>query len=375
MERKKAVAISDAHLGQTGEDGIGYFSLLSSRCNDVKAKQKRKKFIQEVKDFVGSDPLTLIGVGDILDLSFSYIRNATVELVDLLRDLQADRFVYIIGNHDHFIWTAECVDRNVVAPMMKGYLPAAGTVYKPDQGNFSTLLENMLARQLGYKPTTITAYPTFYDPEINTTFTHGHLFGGMYTYMSDILGPFLKEAEVLTKYEKIAATVNMPLNQFIYWLLGETGEGMGAEGVMEAVFADMKRGKKAELIKAIDSAVDVLLPNGLIKGIPDSWERKMIKWICRRIASHYIKDPKPISSLDRHMPSKNSRIKAEEWMKRTENTAPRLVFGHTHVSDAFITESGLEIINLGGWLIEPNEPEPDAAALFIDGDKVELRKI
>lgn len=369
----KIIAISDAHLGQTGKDNTGYFSLLSAKCTDPRAKEKREKLVQEVKNFAGDDYLTLVGVGDILDLSFSYIKDALEDLVELIRILPVDDFVYVVGNHDHFMWTMDCEHRNVVSKLMMGNYPIPGTVYKSTEGHFSALLENFLVRQLGWTTTVILSYPVFYHPGSNVAFTHGHLFGDMYTYMSEILEPFMETEGA--PYREVAATVNMPLIEFIYWLLGETGEGMGAEGVMEAVYAKIKEGKKSDLFKAIDRGVDVLFPDGLVKGIPDSWERKFVKWICHKIVDHYVKEPKPLSSLDRHMPSEGSRKKAEEWMKRTKDTTPTLVVGHTHVADDYIMSPDLRVINLGAWLVEPDMPDPDTSVLFIDEHGMELKKI
>ena len=367
----KAIAISDVHLGQTGKDYTGYFSLLSPNCAYPMAEEKIEQLAEVMDKFFDTDPITLIGVGDILDLSFSYIRDAFDDFAKLLERLGVDKFIYVIGNHDHHIWTMECEYRNVILPIIKGNQPKNGTVYKDIKENFSILLENYLVSHIGYKPTVTISYPTFQISDM--TFSHGHLFGGLYTYMSDILAPFIESKK--SYYEKIAATVNMPLIEFIYWLLGETGEGMGAEGVMEAVYADMQKGKKSGIYKAVDSAVDVLLPNGLITGIPDSWERKVIKWVARRIIDHYVKEPKPLSSLDRHSPSEESRRRAQKWMERTEDNSSILVCGHTHIADEYDMSEHLQVINLGTWLVEPSVPDPDTNVLFIDGKNLELRKI
>src|SRR5690606_38585678 len=110
------------------------------------------------------------------------------------------------------------------------------------------VLSELCQKQLGRAFEVRLAYPTFaFDQDpigpgegALFYFTHGHLFGGMYTAVSDILDDHLINRGL--DPEQVAATVNGPLIEFIYWCLSQAGEGMGADGLMEQVYADMQRG-------------------------------------------------------------------------------------------------------------------------------------
>lgn len=364
----KYVAISDAHLGQDGSDGFGQLSLLSS-CNPYGTIDK---FSKVISDFAGNSPISLIAVGDVMDLTLSYMEICLTEFTRLLQKLpKFNEIIYVVGNHDHHFWTMHSEYRHITSALAEGKLPRPGSMYRSTNihGERFQLLEPLLNG-----PTVLLAYPMFRLPDTSIYFTHGHLFGDLYTFLSDVLAPFAKPG--MTKINA-AATINVAVIEFIYWLLGETGEGMGADGVMEAIQTDAQKGKKSLLYQAVESAVDVLLPNGIIKGFPDSWERSIAKWIGRNIINIYVKDPKPLASYDRHMPSENSRKLAQKWIAETINDEKiTLVSGHTHRSDNFsVPDKQINLINLGGWLIDAEDESPDTNVLLIDGDKLELRKI
>ena len=365
----KYIALSDLHLGQTGEDRLGEFSLLSCGAKNSRAELKIEQLGDTIRDFAGSSPVSMILVGDVLDLSLSYIRNAMKDFQDLLARLPAiHELVYVVGNHDHHIWTMHCEYKDVIMRMYNGLLPNKGSVYQRTgiHGDRFELMEKLLNN-----PKAFIAYPTYKLPNSSVYFTHGHLFGGLYTFLSDILKPFLPEN---LPHADVTATVNVAVIEFIYWLIGETGHGMGAEGIMEAIYMDFQKGKKSLIYKALESAADVLLKDGVVKCFPDSWERTIAKWVARRIIDKTVKEPKPITSMDRLIPSETSRTRASEWVKNTIQEKPKLVVGHTHVSDHFVDES-MELFNLGSWLVGPNEPEPDSNVLLIEDNNLELKKV
>jgi len=364
----KYVAISDTHLGQDGSEDSGQLALLSS-SNPYRTIDRLSKVIS---DFAGNSPISLIAVGDIMDLTFAYMDTCLTEFTRLLEKLpKFHSIIYVVGNHDHHFWTLHSEYGHTIAPLAEGKMPREGSIYRSTyiHGERFQLLEPLLNG-----PITLLAYPMFRLPNTSMYFTHGHLFGDLYTFLSDVLAPFAPPG--ISKADA-ASTLNVAIIEFIYWLLGETGEGMGANGVMEAIFTDSKKGKKSLLYAAIDSAVDVLLPNGIIKGFPDSWERRIARWIGRNIINIYVKDPRPLTSLDRHMPSENSRKLSQKWIADTIiGDKITLVCGHTHVSDNFsVPGKQVNIINLGGWLIDPEENNPDTNVLLIDGDKLELKKV
>ena len=362
----KYVALSDLHLGQTGLDNTGQYSVLSSG-DPGGGKSKIGALRDTIETFRNDDQVSLVLVGDSLDLSLAYIRTCLEEFVNLLDSLpKFSEIIYIPGNHDHHLWTMHCEHQNVTDRLDRGFLPKSGSVYQATKstGEGCSLLEKILKTRVRL------AYPTFQLGDIQ--FTHGHLFGGLYTYISDILEPFLLEE---VSYPDYRATVNIALIELIYWFIGETGQGMGADGVMEAIFMDIKKGKKGKLHEGVKRAVDVLLPDGIVKGIPDSWERALVKWAGRNLIDELVKEPKPLSSLDRHQPSEQSRELAKKWMANSPQECQTLVVGHTHVSDDFQLDEDTEIFNLGSWLVEPDDPNPDSRVLLIDGEDIELRRV
>jgi hypothetical protein len=326
-----------------------------------------------INEFAQTDPVSLILVGDILDISLAYMEAALKDFLDLLERLpKFHKIIYVVGNHDHHLWTMHCEHNRVVKNLLRGTLPEKGSIYQCTdlEGDRFELFEKVLG-----SPTVSIAYPMYKLPHFPIYFTHGHLFGGLYTFVSDVLKPFLPEN---IPYADIAATVNVMVIEFIYWYIGETGQGMGADGVMEAIYMDSQKGKKSLLYKALKSAVEVLLPDGIVKGFPDAWERAIARWVGKSIINEYVKEPRVISSMDRHTPSEGSRKKALKWAENTieHDSNITLVTGHTHVSDSFVDESSkVRLYNLGGWLIDEKEPEPDSNVLLIDGDKMELKKV
>lgn len=366
----KYIALSDTHLGQNGLDGSGQLSLLSS--DNSAADKKIESLATVISEFAGGSPISLIGVGDILDLCLSYMKDTLMEFNKLLDRLpKFHSIIYVIGNHDHHLWTMHSEYNTSIRWLLDGKMPNEGSIYRSTDllGERFELLEKLFNG-----PSITITYPMFKLPETSIYFTHGHLFGGLYTFISDVLTPFISPD---IPHINRASTLNVAVIEFIYWLIGETGEGMGSDGVMEAIYMDSQKGKKSLLYKALDSAVKVLLPDGIVKGFPNAWERSIARWVGRNMINQYVKEPRPITSIDRHMPSEESRDKALKWIDNTiQEEKFKLVFGHTHVADQFaVPDKDVEIFNLGSWLIDAKEPDPDTNVLLIDGDKLELKKI
>jgi hypothetical protein len=96
--------------------------------------------------------------------------------------------------------------------------------------------------------------------------THGHLFGGLYTWLSQILQKRL----VRFPPERVAATVNLSLIEFIYWLLGETGEGMGADGLIETIYTDIQKGNTSTARAFISDLVGTLVDSAIVNKLVDA---------------------------------------------------------------------------------------------------------
>jgi UDP-2,3-diacylglucosamine pyrophosphatase LpxH len=375
----KYIAMSDLHLGQDGADGTGSYSLLSNiprsfKKEKAKADDKMAKLSERVKAFANGEPLTLIITGDLMDLSLAYFGQAYYDLVSLLKNLpEVSRFIYVVGNHDHHIWTMFCEHRNIIEPMMYGKgLIWGGGVYTPTFGMGEPCsflkkgLENEAARDIEVK----VAYPSSIIQLNNNKlyFTHGHLFGGLYNLVSRILSTFIeKELD-----ENKMATMNVALIELIYWYCGETGEGMGANGIIEALFADAEKGKDSLIKQMVNSGVEEIFPDGIVKGIPDSWERSFVKYIANKVIKRKIKDkPNVVVSKDRHEDPEKTIRRVKDWvsnvLKFNTNENITFVSGHTHRS-AMAKMNNVSVYNLGGWLVDAEDENPDTELLMIDND-------
>lgn len=390
----KYIALSDLHLGQNGKDCKGQFSLLSQVPDECPAEKERavstmNKLCQKVKDFAGNDPVTLIVTGDLLDLAMAYLHDGLQDLVCLLKNLTpVKRLVWVIGNHDHHIWSLHAEETRSLAPLRAGHLPLPGGIYRPTkpEGEDLSLLRTMLSKNVGHDLAVDIAYPAFrltlhdnkggLPPELQKVqfyFTHGHLLGGIYTTVSQILAPRLPGFAP----EQTAATVNLSLIEFIYWLLGETGEGFGADGFMESVYTDLQKGDSSLVKELINSAVDAFIPEGVIPGVPDSWERSGVKKLGYYLLKKAVGQTDPAKSSNRHQPSEATRREMEAWAINTAklptNKRVNVIYGHTHEADLHSIHSTLiNAYNLGSWLVEPGLSNPDAQLLMIDDGAQQL---
>jgi hypothetical protein len=382
----KKIVMSDLHLGQDGFDGSGSYSLLSSIPGHMVKERaladiKMTKLKSRVTSFADGSPIILICCGDVLDLSFAYFSQTYQDLVRLLNNLpEVERLVFIAGNHDHHIWTMHCEQTSLINPLINDGRPWGGGIYipTPRAGEIFELFEKSLRKSLGKSIAVDIAYPSYSIDIQNHTFyfTHGHLFGGLYNLISRILSMFLKE----DINEKQAATLNVALIEFIYWLWGETGEGMGANGIIEALHVDSRKGKDSLIKQIINKGIDEIIPGGIIKGIPDAWERKFVKWAIGKFVDKILKDkPQVVVSRDRHEDPEQTKERVKDWIDNMLKHIPRrsldgtektltFVSGHTHRSGSAAIGDNTKIYNLGSWLVEPNNDNPDTEVLMIDED-------
>jgi hypothetical protein len=384
---RKTVIVSDLHLGMTGVDGSGFWSVLSAgngALDEIRRIQSAKMdaFVKAVEDFSGGEPIVLIGVGDILDLAMSHMRTCLDDLVALLKRLpMVSEFKFIVGNHDHTIWRMWSELRNLVYPMLFGNEPFAGSFFEPTSpdGDGFEPLTKLLTAKLGRVFPVKAAYPILKmdSPEGPMVLHHGHLFGDLYTLVSDVLAPYLKGVSTL----HAQTVVNAPTTEFIDWLIGEMGDRMGDEGGLAGtIFSDMQKGKSSSVNALLDQAVDVLLPDGIIKGIPDSWER----WIAKKVAKKLVDGTLPhvniIVSPDRHADKSATRAGAAKWMADVLQDKDVKVFvsGHTHLSDDFEADVGgnkVRCLNPGGWQVEPMYPNADTKMILVDDKGIRLVEI
>jgi|GEM_PF-5797935 len=377
----KYVAISDLHLGQNKADNIrgGQFCTLSQISAEFvdahnTARQTLGALADRIAAFAGGDDVTLVVVGDLLDLSLAFMRESLVDLLGLLQRLPSvSELVYVIGNHDHHVWCLHSEWERSVVRMQRGELPLSGSLYHATShdGERHDVLSKLCSAQLN-RPVQITcAYPTYAFEHVYAGqrtrfhFTHGHLFGGLYTAISTILSQRLVEYDA----EQVSATVNAPLIELVYWSMSQAGDRLGADGLLEQVYADIQDGGNSDVRELVAQAVDELIPDGIIDGIPDRLER----WMAVKAVMHAIKktESSPASiSQDRHAELVTTRENLEAWIHRVgidTQTPTFLAYGHTHVADEWVVpDTSIRSYNLGSWLVEPNNPPPQQQLLLID---------
>lgn len=379
--QNKIVAISDTHLGQAGMDSMGQYSLLSTRVEGNLVQ----KFKEAVARFAAGDKVSLVVVGDFLDLSLSYMEDALVDMRELLAEVKVDEITYLIGNHDIEMWSLHCEEKNLLGSLRLGKVPSADAslpggkgLYKVTSKNGEpfTLLQPLIDRIYEPRKVPITiAYPSYTVEATDGAliyFTHGHLFGGIYTQISDIL----QEDLAARSHERVAATVNQPLIGLIYWLLGEVGEGLGVDGLVERVYTDLQKGKGNETEELVNHAAEKLFANDVLR-----WA--LVKWAMHKLKKRLSSSSDVAASADRHAELEKTREELRRWVDDVhllENGnlghPVHVVTGHTHVPDQYLylhedrphQERPITSWNLGSWLVEPKHDLPRTGFLGIERD-------
>jgi len=373
----KIVAISDPHLGQSGTDTMGQYSLLSTRST----RNLVHEFADAVTRYAGADKVSLVVTGDLLDLSLSFMEDALTDLRALLAALKIDEIIYPIGNHDIKMWELHCEDKNLLASLRLGNVPSSDpsdatskALYHitPSAGEPFSLLQHLVDQIYGVGKVPIKiAYPSYTIPLPDGGlgyFFHGHLHTKLYTEISDLL----QDRLAAFPHDRVAATVNEPMIGLIYWLLGEMGEGLGADGLVERIYTDLQKGDDSQIKGIVERVVAKVVPGGLIARA----ERALLtSFIMHHIGN--VLPSKSGASKDRHADVEKTLSELNGWIhavsplkERVLDKAHRtiVVFGHTHtpILDYRFPDTSVSAWNLGTWLVEPGHDSPRTGFLGID---------
>ncbi|HEU4729461.1 MAG TPA: metallophosphoesterase [Kofleriaceae bacterium] len=379
----KIVAISDPHLGQSGTDRLGQYSLLSRRSPNNLVR----KFGDAVARFAGSDSVTLVVTGDLLDLALSYMEDALLDLRELLKEVRIDTLLCIGGNHDRKLVSLHCEEKNLLAALRAGRIPSSDpmvpsskAIYRmrPGVAEPFTVLQPLVDQIYGPdKVPVLLAYPSYMEEIPGGAllyFIHGDLFSGIDTKISELL----RDRLATLPHDRVAASVNQPLIELIYWLIGEMGEGMGADGLVEEVYTDLQKGQHGLIRGLVDQLVARVFPDGVVPVIPDRIERRWIAELIMDKLREVLPSPDRVgASTARHAGVEHTRDALWNWIRlvsplreRVADTSrpTHVIYGHTHVADAFqFPGTTMFSWNLGSWLIEPGEPLPEPGFLGIHG--------
>jgi hypothetical protein len=385
----KIIALSDLHLGQNGVDGLGQHSLLSTKV----PQNLVRRLVERACTFAAGEPITLLFAGDVLDLSLAYAEDALADLRELLGAfvgaVRIDEIVYVVGNHDQHLWSLHSEDKRLLGPLREGRVPSNGdgpgakAMYQVTdvKGEPFGILQPLVDQIFGSPAPKVTiAYPSYARPLSSAVLlhvTHGHLFsGGLYTELSGLL----KNKTAGLPHSQVAATVNHPLIELIYWLLGETGEGMGANGLVEEIYIDIQKDTLSRVRGLVNRLVSQILPHGVLWRVLGHWERKIVVDAVMVELKNVLLSPSTAASAsaDRHADLETTRAGLRAWLHAIDwpkQQSTILLYGHTHVWDDYaIPNMDVHSWNLSTWLVEPNHPPPrtgflgisDAAAHWID---------
>jgi hypothetical protein len=380
----KIIALSDLHLGQNGTDGLGQHSLLSTKAPQNLVQQ----FVESVATFASGEPITLLFAGDLLDLSLAYAEDALADLHGLLSALagtvRIDEIDCVIGNHDQHLWSLHSEDKRLLGPLREGRVPSNGdrpcakAMYQVTNvtGEPFKILQPLVDQIFGSAAPKITiAYPS-YSRRLSSLasegtllhVTHGHLFGGLYTELSDLL----KNKVSGLPHSHVVATVNQPLIELIYWLLGETGEGMGVDGLVEEIYTDMQKGTLSRVRAIVARLVAQLLPHGVLWRVLGHWERKIVVDAVMAELQKILLSPSTAASAaaERYADLETTRAGLRAWLGAIDwpkQQSTIVLYGHTHVWDDYaIPDTNVRTWNLSTWLVEPGHPPPRTGFLGID---------
>jgi UDP-2,3-diacylglucosamine pyrophosphatase LpxH len=360
--------ISDVHLGQTNIHGS--YSLLSPHAipdtnNSMRAVKILGCFINELKQFKNNEYLSLIVAGDYLDLAMGNNNKAFNDHLKFIEVLPIDELHLVVGNHDHHIWTSRQLQNKELINIQSNKPPSKGSIFDIDTKTFSLVPNNTS------KPPSFFHYPS-YTIEVNNKviyITHGHLFGGLYTTISQLLQDYLKD-EIVT--EELIASVNAPLIEFIYWLLGQVGSPIGTRGLVSAIYNSILEGKTSLINNLVNDGVDTFLYDGIIKGIPDKLERWLVKKVVKSILKKVVQDAARPVSKNRHQKDNATLESVDKWLKevKKDSDISTIITGHTHkaIDNEVINTNGSirKYYNTGSWLVEPNHQEPTPLIVFVD---------
>lgn len=394
---EKLVVVSDLHLGQRGLDGKhSQYSVLAQvprPPRSLSADAARAKFARYIEEFAAGDRITVCVTGDFTDLSLASFHDALDDLAKLFAPIECvEQLVWTVGNHDHHIWSLHVNYERAIRLMQGGELPSEPSIYRitDPRGEMHTPLSEFMKQRCPTMERVKIAYPSYQcrinspvGDNIHVYCTHGHLFGGLYTLLSDVF----KDNVADLPNEEAAATVNLALIETIYWLLGQTGGGIGADGLMEHIYTDLQTGDDSRVDPYLRQIGERHLP-----GWANHWpHRKPVLrafvYGVKKVIKKAVPALKAHKSDQRHEDHSKTHEGLQTWIEKLENWTPTqrtiVAYGHTHEPHPWeIPGTRTMTYNLGSWLIEPMESDEgqkystaQGRMLFIDGNGADFKEL
>ena len=379
VSAKTVAVMSDLHLG-------------ASNCVLGEAGQLDRLSALLDRHAVKVDVLVLNG--DMCDFALATMQETIGAARRFLQKMAryCDTMVYVPGNHDHHSWLLanEVHEFLFTLPQVD---PAC--VERTERMYQSTFLKTLFAdanRDIWI------AYPNLYwkPPELpgaTYIFHHGHFCEELYSIVSDTLTAAFPDAQ--QDGLEFVESVNFGWLEFIWYQLGQAGKGIGAHGLIEKLYAQIREDGPAVLAGGIqrlyEARIRPLVHRALKEEADEAWwltegaAESVAGWIDRHApglviaflsayAKHKEETKQPSASDWRFRPlDADLANHCFAYLKRSRSSTfvgPQdrlaLFFGHTHVAGAWLDDPAQQLFNDGGWIRGSHGEWPDAHILAID---------
>jgi hypothetical protein len=333
--------------------------------------------------------------GDVCDFAMSTIRQTMTSaqrFVNLLAPLCRE-MIYIPGNHDHHSWLLANEIHEILFAIPDLPADCAQRTERMYQTTFLQRLLDDQRRQIKI------AYPNVYwqPPEssrLTYLFHHGHFCEDLYQLVSNTLTAAFPDCGQRRDLEFLEAT-NFGWIELAWYQLGQMGHGLGANGLIENLYDQIKLRGPAALAAGFRRLYATRFRAVVHRALHDEADARW--WLTEAMAERVA------DWLDRHLPDalialisayarqqqQTGQRAASPWRmqpldhelarhclayvetSRTSRFVPadhavRMVFGHTHIAGTWPREGPPVLFNDGGWVRGAGGAWPDAHVLTFD---------
>jgi predicted phosphodiesterase len=376
-DAKSLAVMSDIHLGAHNcvLAEPGQMERLSSVLQDV-----------HVDSFVFN--------GDMCDFALATVKETMDGATGFLRAMakHCRSMVYVPGNHDHHSWLLANELHEFLSPMPGVPKDAVQRTERMYRSTFFNTLLNDPERDI------LIAYPNlyWYPPGRENAayiFHHGHYCEELYSIVSDTLTAAFPSDE--RRDLEFIEAVNFGWVEFIWYQLGQAGKGIGAHGLIEKLYEQIRTDGPQTLAGGIkrlyEARVRPIVHRALKQEADDRWwvtegmAERVANWIDEHAPSVVIA---AITAYAKHK-QENKQPGASDWRFRPLDddlakhclayitrslTSPALqgrdnlalFFGHTHKAGFWNKDPKRVLLNDGGWIRGPKGEWPDAHVFLVD---------
>lgn len=338
-------------------------------------------------------PPDLICLGDALDMSFSPPDRSSDVLAKTLREIYvtpgtlSDRMVFLPGNHDHALWTAERYDGRSKTGPIPGFRHVTKAFQSADSCPRSRILERVAA-PLNRDIEVPTYYPnmgiTNSSGDRCVVLHHGHFIENTYRLMNTVVSIMSGKADIGEDVETLE-TLNGNWIDFGWSTIG--ANGVLGEDVNIAYHSLLTGAEAAKFQQRIADHLAHMIAYKF--NLPPT---KMIEQglsiVARGIVESLVGTYSQLERYDFNEPlSKSSIANLKSYLSKAVLPQIRdeisgdmplrstLIFGHTHkpfedqiIADGFAAPVG--VYNTGGWVLDTSllSTVEGASVVLVDED-------